>query len=759
MGKGGKKSVVGYKYRITMHVALCHGEIDAIRSLWWADKKAWEGYIGKTSDGTSEVFWETNKGLFGGESSEGGVDGLVEVGFGSHQQKMLGILPNGTYDAAFMPTLGGRIGTYWKPSWPEMACQYRGLAVLFLHGNYIGNNAYMKDLSAEVERFWRGWFPEVSQIGKDANPAHIIYESAINRDWGLGYGTDILDEDSFRVAAQRLYDEGLGLSFIWDSEDNLQSFIDDIKSCIDASFYLHRRTGKWVLKLNRPGDPIKMTIGPENAELESYTRKSLGETFNEISVKYTSRETEDYVSVTVQDAANIESQGRVLPTTKEYIGVREEAVAIALGQRDMQVSSATLATAEVIVNRTASDLYPGDVVNFTWPEDEINNLQMRIVEVTIKAPGDERISLKLVEDVFGQANGSFNGISPPGWVDPAKQATLFDITQTWEIPFWYVAQGSGVSIDALPSMAGYGTTLAVGGNTDARFVRLYGYQSTPDGLAWELEAIGMQTPTAMIADVLPKEITSVIGLQPDSKQLTESAEVNSFILITDGNRQEIAQVTATSSDGNTLTLQRGLMDSHPWQWPTGTRIFYIGQSTFVPDYVQRSFGEVVQYRPAMQTSISQMDVTNVPSRSLQIRGRYELPYSVANVYINGARWPSTVTAEGIDFPVTWSSRNRLLQDAAQQVPWDAGSIAPEDGTTYTVQLRNSSNVNVASATGLTTTSWDIPTGNLVSGTHTLFITALRNGRGNYINYEHTFTLDIPARETGYGMSYGFDYGE
>ncbi|QGF21051.1 virion structural protein [Pectobacterium phage MA12] len=758
-GKGSKKAVVGYKYFITMHVAICHGEIDAIRGLWWSDKKAWEGTISKPSDGTSATFWETNTGLFGGESSEGGVDGLVEVGFGGRNQQMIGILPNGTYDAAVMPTLGGRVGSYWRPAWPEMACQYRGIAVLFLHGNYIGNNAYMKEVSVDVERFWRDWFPETAQIGGHANPAHIIYESVIDRNWGLGYDVGSLDDATFRAAAQTLFNEGLGLSFVWDSEQDLQAFIDDVKSCIDASFYPNRRSGKWQLKLNRPGDTPKLTITPDNATLTTFTRKSLGETFNEISVKYTNPETEDYVSVTVQDLANIESQGRVVSTTKEYIGVREEGLAVRLGQRDLQVSSATLATAEAICNREAYDIYPGDVVLLTWPEDGIVNLRMRAVEVTVKAGGDDKISMKLVEDVFGQANGSFNGISPPGWVDPRQPATLFDIVQPWEFPFWFVVQGSGISVNSLPTLAAYGTSFAVGTNTDARAVRLFGRQNTPDGPAWVLENIGPQTPTATTTADLAPAPTSVFSIDPGTARLFNNIETTSFLVFIGGGRQEIMLITAVSSDLLTFTVTRGLMDTHPYQWPAGTRVFFMGENGFVADYTQRSLAETVQYRPAMQTSIDQMDVNSVPTSTITMRGRYELPYSVANVRIEGAYWPASINADGVTFEVTWAARNRLLQDAATQVPWDAGSITPEAGTLTHLDVLDAGGTAVVQLRNMTGLAAAVPTDNLTSGTYTVVVWTTRDGRMNFQAFRHTLTIDIPTRDTGYGNSYGFDYGE
>lgn len=109
MGSSKKKSTVGYKYFTTLHFAICHGTVDAIRSVWWSDKVAWSGNVTAGADGT--VMWNfSNEGMFGGDDSEGGASGRLEAGFGSADQTMHGVLPNGAYDPAQMTkaVLGGR---------------------------------------------------------------------------------------------------------------------------------------------------------------------------------------------------------------------------------------------------------------------------------------------------------------------------------------------------------------------------------------------------------------------------------------------------------------------------------------------------------------------------------------------------------------------------------------------------------------------------------------------------------------------------
>ncbi|ASW27651.1 tail protein [Klebsiella phage YMC16/01/N133_KPN_BP] len=754
MGSSKKKSTVGYKYYTTLHFAICHGPVNSIRSIWWSDKVAWQdSWVQGPGD---PVMWNfKNESMFGGDDSEGGASGRVEFGFGTADQTMHGVLPNGTYDPAQMTKAALGVDS---PAFPSMAINYRGLCVLFMHDNYIGNNAYLKDLSVEVERYWTGWQPGLARIGDNMNPAHIIYECLTNEEWGLGYDSSVIDDEAFTASAQTLYNEGFGLSFVWDSDQDIYDFVDQVRSCIEAAFYLNRRTGKYTLKLIRAGATPKLTVSPSNATLESFSRKAMGETSNEISVTWRNPNNEEDETVTVQDVANIEAQGRVIQTAKEYIGVRSAALATTLAQRDLQTISAQLSAAEVVVNRQAWDLMPGDVVTLNWPPLGISDLQMRVTEAAQSEPGSDSIRLQLGEDIFGRASGSFSGVQDPGWVDPASPPTLFPFTLPWEYPYPYVVNYMELDPSTLPEDTAYGTDLAAGGASSSRRLRLYGRVTTENGPAWEVLDTGAVTTVSKLASALTRELTSTAALDGTQSFDLAAVDTDSFVVLSDGTHQEIAQVSGDPASG-TITLTRGLMDTHPRQWPAGTMLWFVGTTGFVSDVTQWSRGSVGRYKPSMQTPQGFFDPDSIPEDTITFRSRFSLPYSVANVTVEGSYWPATVTMAQGDFlfSVDWSTRNRLLQDSPVQVPWGAGSISPEEGTTFVAELWQGSTL-VATSGEVTGTHADIPLYGVASGTYTLRVYSLRGGYRNYIDYEHTFNLVAPAANTGYGNGYGFGYG-
>lgn len=80
MGKGGKKQKVPYYY-MTIHYGVCHGPIDAINQIKIKEKPIFCTNMVEPSN--LYVNWPE---LFGGETKEGGVEGVIECYFGGPDQ-------------------------------------------------------------------------------------------------------------------------------------------------------------------------------------------------------------------------------------------------------------------------------------------------------------------------------------------------------------------------------------------------------------------------------------------------------------------------------------------------------------------------------------------------------------------------------------------------------------------------------------------------------------------------------------------------
>lgn len=739
-----KKQTVGYKYYRSMSLGLCHGPIDAIRAITIKDKIAWTGNLRRLENGKSVVSSLDQEGLFGGEDSEGGVAGLFEVGFGALNQQLLGVNSDGTTTTAPLSAVGVP-----RPFMPVMGTHYRGIAVLNLMDFYWGTNPYLSDVAVEVERYWRDWFPEAAQIGVDANPAHIIYEAVTNDQWGMGYSRDQLDDDSFRVAAGILFNENLGLSMAWSEQSSIEEFIGTVLPQVDGSFFFNPRVGKWALKLVRAGDPVKLRLDPSNFKMGNFTRRALGETVNELTLRWVSPETEEFVSITVQDTANIMATGQTIPGSKNYPGVRNENLAGRLGLRDLAALSATLASCEGVANREAWELNPGDLVELTWPAHGIELLRMRVSSTTF-AQNSNDIKLTMIEDVFGQDLNSFNGESPSGWQDNRQPPGQFAVLAGFELPYWFVYQAaSGTVVDDYVT---FSTVLPVSPISNIQQVILSALVVSPTAAAYQQVGSANTTPSALLSAALKREVLTTTTILLSSLTGADRIGPDSFAVVGDGEGAEIVRVIGAVA--GSIQLERGLMDTQPFAWPQGTRIFFLGDGQFPSDMTARSMAAVVDYKVTMQTSMGQTSLSEVPVTSILLEGRQGRPYPVANVTIAGSYWPTSVTPSGGTISVSWSTRNRLLQNGPFQIRWSEPSIAPEVGTTVLVFAMQAGVVvsSVLISDPLVTTA-ALPTAGLSSGQVTVFVRAIRGDLDNYQDYQHTFNLN-GVQSTGFGQNWG-----
>ncbi|WP_165856724.1 phage tail protein [Marinobacter sp. JSM 1782161] len=153
MGGSSKKTTVGYKYYLGVHMILCYGPIDLVRRILVDDRKAWEGVStgGRISVDKPE--------LFGGGTREGGISGNIDFEQGASDQ-----LPND-----YLESITG----YDLPG-------YRGVVGMVLRQCYLGNNPYLKKWAFRAQRVHTRqngiaqWYDEKAPIGA-LTGNHAIY--------------------------------------------------------------------------------------------------------------------------------------------------------------------------------------------------------------------------------------------------------------------------------------------------------------------------------------------------------------------------------------------------------------------------------------------------------------------------------------------------------------------------------------------------------------------------------------------------------
>lgn len=193
MSTGKNKSYTsGYRYYFSVLAGICRGPVDEVfliksdgRVMWDGTSKSplyptdidyhdpykpfglvelgLAGYTGGTiKDNISIALSQPD--LYGGEKSEGGVDGLLSVYFGAKDQ----VIAGGDYVRYIMEQMGGL-----------MLSSMRGVLTAFFDGMVCANNPYPKAWTYRVRRALKGWdgdvwYPERAVI-KLTDPSLPIY--------------------------------------------------------------------------------------------------------------------------------------------------------------------------------------------------------------------------------------------------------------------------------------------------------------------------------------------------------------------------------------------------------------------------------------------------------------------------------------------------------------------------------------------------------------------------------------------------------
>ena len=153
-GKGGGKVQV-VKYYMTVHYALCHGVVDRLRRIVIKEKDAWTG----AQDGAGAISLRDGE-LFGGQTKEGGIEGVVDW-----------------QDGAFGQQVHARVAERWGKT-PSTMPGYGGIATACFSGeggdNYDGfywtaNTPFIPAVAFEVTRFSRGWQDGLRAVPEEGN--------------------------------------------------------------------------------------------------------------------------------------------------------------------------------------------------------------------------------------------------------------------------------------------------------------------------------------------------------------------------------------------------------------------------------------------------------------------------------------------------------------------------------------------------------------------------------------------------------------
>lgn len=699
-GKGGG-AVTGYKYFMGLHFGLCHGPVDALIEIRAGDRTAWSGV--QSASGPIAV---NAPNLFGGDQKEGGIVGTARLMMGDPAQT-----PN-----AYLTAQQGAV----QPA-------YRGLCGLVYEGGEIAcNNPYPKPWTFRVRRTaagWQGgtaWNPTQAAItltnGVVAmNPAHIIYEALTNSDWGMGYPTSQIDTTSFLAAANQLHTEGLGLCVLWNRENTILEFLQDILNNASGVLISDRTTGLFVLKLLRDDYVISSlpVFTQDNViELTSLESPGLVGATNEIVVSYVdptigSKNYGGQQNVAVQALGAIQAQGVVVSQKKDYPYLASSDLALRVAQRDLALVSTGLKRLQAKLDRNAWNLTPGDVFVLNFPALGISSVVFRVGEIDYGTLTAGAITVVAVQDVFSLPASSYVAMPVTGWVPP--NATPVAPTAYFGIDTSYrdlAHRLSTADMNTLTPTSGY-VELGVVRPTGLSYNYQFWSAISGGTLTWVQHGVGNWTPAAhTLAALGPFDTAAALTGGSD----LQNVQLGTQAMIIDGTAFEVVRVDAIDPVALTATIARGCCDTVAQPHIAGATIWFLDGIYGGTDQVEYVAGETVDVRPQTVTTQGVLDGTLAPVISIPIVGRQALPYPPAMPTFGGVRFDLAATPLEGSVALAWKERNRVTESDTL-IDQTAATITPEVGTTYNVRVYdNATNTLLTSTTGLTSPAWSFSLG-------------------------------------------------
>lgn len=582
----------------------------------------------------------------------------------------------------------------------------------------FGSSFTVSTLTAQIESLpvsYSYCSPDGDMTGfPDANPANVIYECLTNTEWGKGEAPTAIDVASFEAAAQTLYSERFGISLIWTRQDTIRAIVQEILDHIKGFLYLSPLTGLWTLKLLRDDyDPATRPLLDEtNCRATKRKRRAWGETINEIVVSYTDPNTEAPATVAAQDDGNINLQGAIISETREYPGIRSARLAQWIAERDVREASYPLYSTVLEVDRSFWQTEPGETFRFSWADDGIVEMPMRVMGIDYGRPQDRIIRLAMVEDIFGIEKTTYGDV--PGSVyDPQRAVALpFDYELAMAAPITFL-QKQGLTVEEIDADYPNVGVVLLGGHAAQDAIDFEAHTDVVIGTgSTVVKSVLTSTPLEVeaLAGGLVAAVTSRIPVDViDRLSLGLAVEGSIFVLGSTEAQHEFIMLETYHAGDEEWEVRRGLWDTIPNDWPVGTPIWAWSVDGSALDPNARSAGEVRTYRLLPRTSEGRLAYANADDITITVSERPHRPFRPANCQLEGAGFDTLLDPDQLltDVTATWANRNRTTEDVIAN-RWDDPTVTGEPGQTTTLRVRDLADALIVEYAGETGTSKDIP---------------------------------------------------
>lgn len=357
-GKGGgggdsQPVLTGYDYRLSYEVGLCMGPIDEIGRIW---------------DGNNlEVVGQGSATWAGG---------------GGHYQSLT---ITGKEFGGTIHIHKGRADQAPVNAYAGSGQNYRGVSFVTLPNFLIGKQPVPRTLMFEITRWpvclgtdglpvdglrTQGSVDETGPSWYDANPAAILWEIFTNKAWGRGADPTLLDAASFIEASEYFASNNIGISFALEEQAAIADTIDFIRQHVNTVVVWDGAKLFCRCMMNTAAFRVAASISSEQVNKVQFIRPAWPDVANELRIEFTNRAAgyKPEIAHIQDDAAITVMEGVVNSQRVSMPGFHRRELAEQQAARILSEMAYPAATLVFYMNRWASHILPGDLIEFVWSE-------------------------------------------------------------------------------------------------------------------------------------------------------------------------------------------------------------------------------------------------------------------------------------------------------------------------------------------------------------------------------------------------------
>ena len=403
-----RRATVGYRYSAGIHFVISHS-VERLLAIF-VDNRIISTHHRLTENHSVEIRLPNR---FGGREGNGGLLGGLDVLYGRPDQG-----PNEYLESQvnFVPGYRGFLSVILKSF-------YLGNSPMFAPWSFLcqrvtqdldGNPIWYEEKAAiaapggtaRLQEFIDEGLTEDGEITQnveaptviDQNPAHIIYTVLTEL---IGVPVSEIDDQLFREAADILYDEGFGLSYVWDDSEDYERFLQRVVDHIDGTLHIDPVSGQWGLYLIRTIDPdeIEATFDESNATLTEFDREGYGELFSEVIIRTVDRFSGDTIGVRETNPALARIQGGNNGTEQTFAMAFERPVIQIIASRNRLFYSFPKCSGVLDVDHSqAFRRYVGEPFYLSSEKYGFTNLQCRVTAVNFQRFDNMRAGIEFIQD-------------------------------------------------------------------------------------------------------------------------------------------------------------------------------------------------------------------------------------------------------------------------------------------------------------------------------------------------------------------------